>query len=103
MPSRSVRPRIPETSESQKKARLAWNKGLTGNSRPAEDTAVVHACTVDGCGSPTHEPRPDTSMVRVADSKDGAPAHWYCPDRCAAIARARAELRAIPMHPGGES
>lgn len=97
------RPRLPETSEGQRKAKLAWNKGLTGTSRPTTDTAVVQACTVDDCGSPATSPRPRTGMVKVSGSKDGAPAHWYCPDRCAAIARARAELRAIPLRPGGDA
>lgn len=103
MPSRSVRPRIPETTDSQRKARLAWNQGLTGNARQAETTTVVETCTVDACGTPTHGPHRGTGMVQIHGSQDGAPAHWYCPDRCAAIARARAELRAIPMRPGGES
>jgi len=102
MPTRAQRPRLPETSEGQLKARHAWNEGLTGKARPPAQTAVVEACTVDGCGTPTGGPRPDAHMVQVRGAADGAAAHWYCPDRCAAIARARADLRAIPMRQAGE-
>ena len=92
MPSRRVRPRLPEVSENQRKARLAWNQGLTGSSRPA-----------DGCGTPVVGRRaPAADLDHARGAADGAAAHWYCPGRCAAIARARAELRAIPMRPGGE-
>lgn len=64
MRARAQRPRMPEVSASQRKAKLAWNKGLTGPSRTAADLPLVHTCTVDGCR------------------------------HCAAIDRARADLRA---------
>ncbi|MFF7901219.1 hypothetical protein ACFZCV_20840 [Streptomyces sp. NPDC007920] len=100
--SRAFRPRLRETSEAQKKARLAWNQGLTGKGRPEAEQAVVEACTVDGCGTPAVGRVPPVArMVSVAGSADGAAAHWYCPGRCAAIARARADIRSIPMRPEG--
>ncbi|MFI1723881.1 hypothetical protein [Streptomyces sp. NPDC020489] len=102
MPTRDQRPRLPEVSEGQRKARLAWNGGKTGNSRGAADTAVVEACTVQACGTPVTGPRPPAAaMVQVRGSADGAGAHWYCPLRCAAIARAKADLRAIGTGPDG--
>lgn len=63
MRARSQRPRLPETSPAQRKAKLAWNKGLTSDSRAAADLPLVHTCTVNGCR------------------------------HCAAIDRARADLR----------
>lgn len=104
MPTCAQRPRLPETSEGQRRARLAWNGGKTGTSRRPAVTSVVDACTVDGCGSPATigDRPPAASMVQVCGSADGAAAHWYCPSRCAAIARARAELRAIPMRSDGD-
>ncbi|MFF9123211.1 hypothetical protein ACF09J_07915 [Streptomyces sp. NPDC014889] len=100
--SRAFRPRLRETSEAQKKARLAWNAGLTGKGRPPAEQTVIEACTVDGCGTSAVGRRPPVArMVSVAGSADGAAAHWYCPGRCAAIARARADIRSIPMRPGG--
>lgn len=103
MPSRAQRPHLPEVSASQRKARLAWNAGLTGKGRPANEPVAVQACAVTECGTAVIGRRPPTAgMVQVGGSQDGAAAHWYCPDRCAAIARARAELRSIPMRRGGE-
>ncbi|MGW1527569.1 hypothetical protein [Streptomyces sp. NPDC002159] len=55
---------------------------------------VVELCRAEGCGTPTTNPRPAPHMVRVDGSKDGAPEHWFCPGRCAGIARARQDLRA---------
>ena len=95
MPARAQRPRLPEVSETQRQARLAWNEGATGKSRRPADTPVVQACTKDDCGAPAIGPRPRACMVMVHGSKDGAAAHWFCPGRCTAIARARADLRAI--------
>ena len=104
MPSSAQRPRLPEVSESQHKARLAWNQGKTGKGRPADTTLPYEACTVDGCGTAATDPRPPTAgMVQVHGAADGAAAHWYCAGRCSAVARARAEIRAIPMRPGGDS
>jgi hypothetical protein len=102
MPARAQRPRLPETSEGQLRAKHAWNQGMTGKSRTPEQTAVVETCTVDSCGSPTTGPLPLDCMVQVHGAGDGAAAHWYCRGRCAAIARARADLRSIPMRRGGE-
>lgn len=103
MPTRAQRPRLPEVSEGQRKAQLAWNGGQTGKSRPTADTPVVETCTLEDCGTPVIGRRPPVKgMVQVRGAADGAAAHWYCPTRCAAIARARAELRAIPTRPGGE-
>jgi hypothetical protein len=102
MPTRAQRPRLPEVNESQRKSRLAWNQGKTGASRPASDAPVVDVCTVDDCGSPvTGRRSPTAGMIPVRGAADGAAAHWYCPGRCAGIARARADLRAIPVRPGG--
>jgi hypothetical protein len=101
MPSRAQRPRLPETSKGQLKARQAWNGGLVGESRTPEQTAVVETCTAAGCGSPATT-RTRAGMVKVRGAADGAAAHWYCEQRCAAIARARADLRSIPMCRGGE-
>jgi hypothetical protein len=104
MPSRAQRPRLPETSKGQLRAKQAWNGGLVGKSRAPEQITVVQACTTDVCGTPAADRRPPTAhMVRVHGAGDGAAAHWYCPGRCAAIARARADLRSIPMRRGGES
>lgn len=102
MATRAQRPRLPEVSEGQRKARLAWNAGQTGASRATADTPVVEACVVDACGTPVtgHRP-PSGGLVQVRGAADGAPAHWYCPVRCAAIARARADIRSIVMRPGG--
>ncbi|MEU5908882.1 MULTISPECIES: hypothetical protein [Actinomycetes] len=98
------RPRLPEVSAAQRAARLAWNKGLTGKSRAATDMSVIEVCTVGDCGTPVVGRRPPVArMVSVQGSADGAAAHWYCPVRCAAIARARADIRTIPMRPGGET
>ncbi|MET7475114.1 hypothetical protein ABZT17_12240 [Streptomyces sp. NPDC005648] len=104
MPTRAQRPRLPEVSEAQRKARLAWNGGKTGASHPATSLSVFDVCRADGCGTPVTGRRPPADgMVQVRGAADGAAAHWYCEGRCAAIARARAELRAIPMRSGGES
>ncbi|MEU1275282.1 hypothetical protein [Streptomyces sp. NPDC005799] len=105
MPTPAQRPRLPETSEAQIKARYAWNEGKAGKPRKAADMAVVEPCTVDGCGTPvtdTFRP-PADGMTRVTSYADGvAEEHWYCVGRCAAIACARAELRAIPMRSDGD-
>lgn len=94
MPTRAQRPQLPETSEKQKQAAKAWNGGLTGTSRKPVPTAAVQTCPVDACGLPATSRRPPAAgMVRVRGAADGASAHWYCPDRCAAIANARADLR----------
>ncbi|MFF9215575.1 hypothetical protein [Streptomyces viridosporus] len=92
---RSQRPRLPETSKSQKHARHAWNKGLTGEGRPAADTPVVEVCTVDGCGTTADQPKPAAAMRRIHVPDSREPARWYCPGRCAAIGRARADLATI--------
>lgn len=89
---------MPETSQAQIKARQDWNGGsYTGSKRtqpkPLMITPVVEVCHTEGCGTPATGPAPLASMVTVRDSKDGAPAHWYCPTRCAPIARAHADLR----------
>jgi hypothetical protein len=102
MPARSQRPRLPETSEAQLRAKHAWNQGMTGKPRRPEQTAVLETCTAESCGTPASGPRPAPRMVQVRGAADGAAAHWYCPDRCAALARARADLRSIPMRRGGE-
>lgn len=103
MPTRAQRPRLPEVSEGQRKARLAWNGGKTGKPRPTVDTPVVEACPLEECGTPVVGRRPPADgMVAVRGAADGAAAHWYCEGRCAAIARARAELRAIPVRRGGD-
>jgi hypothetical protein len=103
MPSRRVRPKIPETSENQKRAAQAWNAGKVGTGRPASDLPIVDVCTADGCGVPVIGRRaPAAGMVQVRGAADGAAAHWYCPERCAAIARARADIRGITMRPDGE-
>ncbi|CUW29655.1 hypothetical protein [Streptomyces reticuli] len=102
MPSRAQRPRIPEVSEAQRRARLAWNGGKVGKTRPAAAMTPFEVCTADGCGSPATTGQPPTpGMVKVIGSKDGAPAHWFCPGRCTVLARTRAELRAVPRRPGG--
>ncbi|MFC8676762.1 hypothetical protein ACFUEN_29255 [Streptomyces griseorubiginosus] len=62
---------------------------------------VLETCFVTGCGTAAGAPRPSRDMVRVAGSKDGAPAHWYCAVRCAPIARARADLRSITTRTRG--
>ncbi|MFJ4787640.1 hypothetical protein [Streptomyces sp. NPDC088794] len=62
---------------------------------------VVDECRVGGCGSVGIGPRPQPGMVRVAGSKDGALVHWYCANRCAGIARARADLRSVSTSGGG--
>lgn len=103
MPSRAQRPRLPETSEGQRRAKLAWNQGMTGKSRPPAAATAFEVCPVDGCGTPAVGNRPPaTGMVRVRGAADGTVAHWYCPGRCTVLARTRAEIRAIPMRPGGE-
>lgn len=51
MGARTQRPRLPEVSATQRKARLAWNKGLTGTSRAGDDRPLIHTCTADGCGA----------------------------------------------------
>jgi hypothetical protein len=63
MATRAQRPRLPETNDAQRKARQAWNGGLVGAPRVGDHIPLVHTCTVPGCS------------------------------RCAAIARARADLR----------
>ncbi|MBK3572633.1 hypothetical protein JHN63_02095 [Streptomyces sp. MBT65] len=100
MPTRAQRPRLPETSPGQLAAAQAWNDGLVGTGRKSADTPVVEPCAVAACGTPVTDPlAPVTGMVEVRGSADGAAAHWYCDGRCADIARARADLRAIPMRP----
>lgn len=93
MPTQAQRPRIPETSENQRKARMAWNGGKAGKSKPLVISPVVEVCHVEECGTPTDGPRPGRDMAMVAGSKDGAASHWYCLGRCEAIAHARADLR----------
>ncbi|MFE1925843.1 hypothetical protein ACFW91_25130 [Streptomyces asoensis] len=103
MPQRRVRPKLPEVSESQCQSRLAWNQGLTGQPRPPAERPAFEPCPAVFCGAPVVGRRaPAAGMVQVRGAADGAAAHWYCPDRCAAIARARADIRAIPLRPGGE-
>lgn len=100
MPTRAQRPHLPETSPGQLAAAQAWNGGLVGTGNKAADTPAVVPCTVGACGTPvTGDLAPVTGMVQVRGSADGAAAHWYCDGRCAGIARARADLRAIPMRP----
>lgn len=89
------RPRLPETSPGQLKAKQAWNAGMTGTGRKPAGAPVVDTRRVEECGSPATGGRaPQPGMVRVRGAADGAAAHWYCPGRCAALARARADLRA---------
>jgi hypothetical protein len=88
------------------KASKDWNGGgFTGRRRttaiPAAQGAVVEECAVDACGKPAGR-APVPGMVRVRGGRDGAPAHWYCPGRCAAIARARADLRQAGARTGEE-
>ncbi|MER6531193.1 hypothetical protein [Streptomyces sp. NPDC001508] len=102
MRPRAQRPRLPETSARQRKARLAWNGGMTGESRPPAPVAPFEACPVTCCGTPADDQAPPGGgMVQVAGAADGADAHWYCPGRCTVLARTRAELRAVPVRPGG--
>lgn len=102
MPTRAQRPCLSETSPGQLRAKAAWNGGKVGKARNPADHPVIETCTVDACGSPAASSRPPAhGMVQVRGAADCAAEHWYCAGRCAAIARARAELRAIPMHPGG--
>ncbi|MBL3669098.1 hypothetical protein JL475_24505 [Streptomyces sp. M2CJ-2] len=95
MRSRSQRPRLPEVSEGQQRAQHAWNKGLVGKGRPAADMPVIEACVVDGCGVTADRPQPNAAMLRVRVPDSAEPARWYCPGRCAAIGRARADLATI--------
>ncbi|GGZ80469.1 hypothetical protein ACFOOM_07755 [Streptomyces echinoruber] len=99
-----TRPRLPETSAAQQRARQAWNRGLTGTGRPARaKTAAIEECTVEVCGSPVTTGHPPAAgMVAVRGAAEGAAAHWYCPGRCAGIARARADLRSASSQAGGE-
>lgn len=84
-------------------ARLAWNNGKVGASKPSEDLPLVEPCTVTGCGTPATDDRPPVAgMLRIVGAADGADARWYCPGRCAVLARTRAELRAVPMRRDGE-
>lgn len=92
MPTPAQRPRLPETSENQRQARLAWNGGQTGKPKKPLILPVVEVCHAEECGTPTSGRRPD-GMTQVAGAGDGAPTHWYCDGRCTAIARARADLR----------
>jgi hypothetical protein len=74
-----------------------WNGGnFVGRRRttalPVAGNAVVEKCVTEACGTPAGG-RAVPDMVRVHGSRDGAPAHWFCPGRCEAIARARADLR----------
>ncbi|MFF9279567.1 hypothetical protein [Streptomyces griseosporeus] len=103
MVSRAQRPRLPEVSKGQRRARQDWNRGLVGRSRPAADSSPVPVCTVDGCGSLANHRPARAAMVRVEVPGTGEPARWYCPGRCAAIGRARAELRGIDRAQGGET
>lgn len=81
--------------------RREW-AGKTGKALPPANTPAVESCSVDACGTPAVSRRPPmVAMVRVVGAADGADAHWYCPGRCAAIARARADLRAVTPGPGG--
>ncbi len=63
MRSPTQRPRLPETSEAQRRARQAWNGGLVGTARGGDHIPLFHTCTAPGCG------------------------------KCAAIDRARTDLR----------
>lgn len=63
MRPRAQRPRMAETSKAQHRARQVWNGGLVGTPRGADDSPLVHTCTVPDC------------------------------PRCAAIDRARHDLR----------
>ncbi|MCX5601563.1 hypothetical protein OOK29_25775 [Streptomyces phaeochromogenes] len=88
MPTQAQRPRIPETSENQRKARLAWNSGKTGKGKPMVISPVVERCTADGCGTTADQP----GMVLVPAAGQ-EPGRWYCPGRCTAIGRALTDLR----------
>ncbi|GGX99029.1 hypothetical protein [Streptomyces fructofermentans] len=100
---RSQRPRLPESSSSQKAAKYAWNGGLTGTSKQAGNLPVVEVCTTDGCGAPSSGPAPRAAMVQVHGAGSDAAAHWYCHGRCAAIAAARADLRTGGHRQAGRS
>lgn len=67
---RAQRPRMAETGKAQQQARQVWNGGLVGTSRPGDHVPLFHTCTAPGC------------------------------TRCAAIDRARADLR-TGGHSGG--
>ncbi|MFI5685856.1 hypothetical protein [Streptomyces sp. NPDC051636] len=90
-------------SETQRQARLAWNKGLTGKGRLPAAATPFEVCAADGCGTPVVGALPPAAgLVQVRGAADGAAAHWYCPGRCTVLARTRAEIRAIPRRPGGD-
>jgi len=103
MPTRAQRPRLPETSAAQKRARQEWNGGKVGAGRAPAAMPAVEACPVDGCGSLADQPKPSRIMVRVRVAGTGEPARWYCPGRCAAIGRALAEIRSIGRPQDGET
>lgn len=67
---RAQRPRMAETSKAQRRARQVWNGGLVGAPRPGDHVPLFHSCAAPGCS------------------------------RCAAIARARHDLR-TNGHGGG--
>lgn len=83
-----------------------WNGGrYTGANRtqprPRKFGPVVDACGVVVCGTPGSEPSPRPRMARIEGAGEGGQSAWYCPGRCTAIARARADLRS-DGHLGGE-
>ncbi|WP_405909602.1 hypothetical protein OG742_37370 [Streptomyces sp. NBC_00828] len=92
MPTQAQRPRIPETSDNQRKARLAWNAGETGASRPPVISPIVERCTVDGCGTTADQPKPRPGM-QLVPAQGQEPGRWYCPGRCTAIGQAITDLR----------
>jgi hypothetical protein len=49
MPTRAQRPRLPETSAAQHRARQVWNGGLVGSARNGDHVPLVHTCTAPGC------------------------------------------------------
>ncbi|MYS44071.1 hypothetical protein GTY23_23130 [Streptomyces sp. SID5998] len=100
MPTRAQRPRLPETSEGQKRARQAWNGGQVGVGRKPASAPAVETCGVDGCGALADQPKPAADMVRVEVTGTGEPARWYCPGRCTAIGRALADIRSIDTTKG---
>jgi hypothetical protein len=107
MPTDTQPSRPPQTGQEHPAGRREW-AGKTGKPRPPAVTPVIETCSVDACGTPADGFRPvfdrppADGMTRVSGSADGATEHWYCVGRCAAIACARAELRAIPPRPGGD-
>ncbi|MYW03493.1 hypothetical protein [Streptomyces sp. SID3343] len=77
-----------------RKSAKAWNKGMTGESKPAQYRApVVDRCPTEDCGRPAEGDAPAAGWYRTDVPASSEPARDWCSTWCSAVGRALADLR----------